>query len=47
MNDLSKLAIDAHGGLKRWNQVSATIEAGGVLWELKEQGGFVQPTRLA
>src|SRR5436853_3785618 len=44
MNDLAELAIDAHGGLDRWNQyrtLSADLEVGGVLWPLKGQAGVL------
>jgi hypothetical protein len=38
MNDLLRLALDAHGGLERWQQltkVSANIAVGGALWPIK------------
>jgi len=44
MNDLLKVAIEAHGGLERWNQlntVSARLIQGGVLWPLKGQVGVL------
>jgi hypothetical protein len=44
MNDLLKLAIEAHGGLDRWKnveQVSSRIICGGVLWDIKKQPGVV------
>jgi hypothetical protein len=50
MNDLLALAVEAHGGLNRWNElseVSADLEVGGVLWGLKGQQGFVGPSRVA
>ncbi len=40
MDDLLEAVIDAHGGLKRWNQlngVSARLIQGGALWALKGQ----------
>ena len=43
MNDLLKIATDAHGGLKRWQQlrtVSADLSIGGVLWDLKGRAGL-------
>lgn len=39
MNELLSLALDAHGGLERWNtfeRVHATIVSGGQLWALKD-----------
>lgn len=44
MNDLLKVAIEAHGGLERWNQldtVSARLIQGGVIWPLKGQAGVL------
>jgi hypothetical protein len=44
MNDLLKIAIEAHGGLERWNQlktVSARLIQGGVIWPLKGQTGVL------
>jgi hypothetical protein len=44
MSDLLETAIDAHGGLERWNQldsVSARLTQGGVLWPLKGQAGVL------
>ena len=38
MNDLLKLAVEAHGGLDRWNQLktlTANISVTGALWHLK------------
>jgi hypothetical protein len=44
MNSLARLAIDAHGGLERWQRfthVSTLLHNGGVLWPLKHpQGAF-------
>ena len=40
MNDLLNLAVEAHGGLKRWSQltvVKASISITGELWQLKAQ----------
>jgi len=40
MSDLAKFAIDAHGGLDRWRQLStlsAHLLQGGALWKLKGQ----------
>ena len=44
MNDLLENVIEAHGGLKRWNQlngVSARLIQGGALWALKGQPGIL------
>jgi hypothetical protein len=44
MNDLLKIAIEAHGGLERWNElktVSARLIQGGVIWPLKGQTGVL------
>jgi hypothetical protein len=41
MNDLLNLAVEAHGGLKRWSQltvVKASISITGELWQLKARG---------
>jgi hypothetical protein len=38
MNDLLQLAVDAHGGLTRWNQlktVRASVSVTGVIWQVK------------
>ena len=40
MNDLLNLAVEAHGGLKRWSQlttVKASLSITGKLWQLKAQ----------
>ena len=40
MNDLLELALEAHGGLKRWNwltTVKASVSITGKLWQLKAQ----------
>jgi hypothetical protein len=44
MSDLLNTAIQAHGGLDRWNQlhtVSARLSQGGALWGLKGQQGVL------
>jgi hypothetical protein len=49
MKDLLTFAIEAHGGLKRWNklaEVSADLDVGGGLWGLKGQHEFVGPSRV-
>jgi hypothetical protein len=44
MSDLLETAIEAHGGLERWNQldtVSARLAQAGALWGLKGQDGVL------
>ena len=44
MNSLVQLTIDAHGGFERWRRfenVSAHLRNGGVLWALKQQQGVL------
>jgi hypothetical protein len=44
MTDLLEEVVEAHGGLKRWNQletVSAHLIQGGVLWAAKGQQGVL------
>ena len=44
MNKLAKQAIDAHGGLERWNgfaTLSAQLIQGGALWAAKGKGGVL------
>ena len=38
MTDLLKLAVEAHGGLQRWEQLSrfrAAVSITGAIWDLK------------
>jgi hypothetical protein len=38
MNDLLQVAVNAHGGLERWNQlktVKASVSITGAIWQLK------------
>ncbi|WP_399946509.1 hypothetical protein ACGH52_39080 [Streptomyces sp. BBFR25] len=45
MSDLTSTAIEAHGGLERFNHfesVTAHFRTGGALWGLKEQAGVFQ-----
>ena len=45
MSDLLQLAVKAHGGLKRWNQVKAIKVAAsitGAIWFLKSQGDYLK-----
>ena len=49
MEQLKDLAIDAHGGLPRWRrfeQVSADLLQGGVLWSLKGQPHTLERTNV-
>ncbi|MGY4347125.1 hypothetical protein ACVWXM_003592 [Bradyrhizobium sp. GM7.3] len=49
MTKLSELAIEAHGGLQRWNQfeqVAADLQQGGVLWSLKGEPETLQQTTV-
>jgi hypothetical protein len=42
MNDLLAFAIEAHGGLDRWNaftNLRAEVSIGGAIWDLKRQPG--------
>jgi hypothetical protein len=44
MNDLLAFAVDAHGGLGRWNAFSklrAELSVGGAIWQLKQQAGLL------
>ena len=49
MNDLTTLAMHAHGGLDRWRQLntlSARLVQGGVLWQLKGQNGVLDDVHV-
>lgn len=49
MNDLRDLAIAAHGGLDRWNQLTTVtmhMITGGVLWGLKGQDGVINDSTV-
>jgi hypothetical protein len=49
INSLAQFAIDAHGGMDRWNQfdtVSADLVQGGVLWQVKGQAGTLDKTSV-
>ena len=49
MNSLAKFAIEAHGGLSRWEQfkeVSADLVQGGVLWQVKGKAGMLDKTNV-
>jgi hypothetical protein len=44
MNDLLQLAIDAHGGLRRWEEISrfrVAISITGAIWDLKGKPGLL------
>lgn len=44
MNDLLAFAVDAHGGLDRWNKfsrVSAGLSIGGAIWDVKQVPGIL------
>jgi hypothetical protein len=45
MNDLLQKAVDAHGGLKRWDKISTiTVAASltGAIWFVKSQGDYLK-----
>jgi hypothetical protein len=45
MNDLLEKAVNAHGGLKRWNEVSSVTVAAsltGAIWFVKSQGDYLK-----
>ena len=49
LNGLAELAIDAHGGLGRWEQfrtLSADLVNGGALWPLKGQAGVLDKSTV-
>ena len=49
MKDLRELAITAHGGLTRWNQlqnVTAHTLTGGALWGIKGQDGVISDSTV-
>jgi hypothetical protein len=49
MNDLLERAVAAHGGLDRWNQVTAiTVDASitGAIWSVKNQGDALNVVRF-
>jgi hypothetical protein len=44
MNDLLALAVDAHGGLDRWNtftRLRAEVSIAGAIWQVKQQPGLL------
>jgi hypothetical protein len=49
MNDLLKLALEAHGGLNRWNKVKAIKVAASItggIWYVKGKGDFLKSVVL-
>jgi hypothetical protein len=49
MNDLLEHAVTAHGGMDRWNQVTAiTVDASitGAIWSVKNQGDVLNVVRF-
>ena len=49
MNDLLQKAVDAHGGLKRWSEISKiTVAASltGAIWFVKSQGDYLKDVVL-
>lgn len=50
MNDLLKFTIDAHGGLVHWRkfkQVSAHLNIGGITWALKQVPGIMDEINVS
>ena len=44
MIDLLKTAVEAHGGIERWNEFNtlrAELSIGGAIWEVKQQPGLL------
>ena len=44
MIDLLKMAVEAHGGIERWNEFNtlrAELSIGGAIWEVKQQPGLL------
>src|ERR1700679_3256564 len=44
MNDLLAMAIEAHGGIERWNEfktLRAELSIGGAIWQIKQQPGLL------
>lgn len=49
MDDLLRVAIDAHGGLERWNQLqllSADLSVTGAIWGFKGKPDFLKNIRM-
>src|ERR1700689_754282 len=44
MNDLLAIALEAHGGIERWNKfktLRAELSIGGAIWQIKQQPGLL------
>jgi hypothetical protein len=44
MNDLLRFSLEAHGGLRRWNEfttLNAELSIGGAIWDAKQQPGLL------
>ena len=44
MNDLLDMAVNAHGGLQRWNEftkLKAGLSVDGAIWHIKQQAGLL------
>jgi len=49
MDNLLKIATDAHGGLHAWNRfenLGASVSIGGALWEQKQLPGLFNNSRI-
>ena len=49
LDNLLKFALEAHGGLKAWNNLQslrANVSIGGALWDLKQLPGLFENTRV-
>ena len=49
LDNLLKIATDAHGGLNAWNQfesVRASVSIGGALWDQKQLPGLFNNSRV-
>src|SRR5258706_13110564 len=49
LDNLLKIATDAHGGLNAWNQfesLRASVSIGGALWDQKELPGLFKNSRI-
>lgn len=49
MNNLLKLTVEAHGGLRTWNRfskISVHMLVGGIIWKAKGQDGVINDSHL-
>ena len=49
LDNLLKIAIEAHGGLNAWNQfesLRASVSIGGALWDQKQLPGLFNNSRI-